>query len=293
MTLVVGTSGWRHLVDFYPARTREADMLSVYAEEFSLVEIDSTFQGIPGRDRIQAWADSVGGAFRFHVLAFGGLCLHQLRPGTKPLPGVSWHDYAVPAPDFMFEEFAAALEPLGPRLAAVTLQFPAYFGASAESEEYLARCRANLPGLPLAVEFRDPSWLTGHDRLERTQEQLIDLEIALVAADFENAEEAPPLICSATRADVAVARLHGRSEGGFAHQAEDPLARERWRYERAELEQLWAALEPLGEETDRLDMILRTDPSVCAAAARICGEIAATPNEEPDWTWRPPAGGTD
>jgi uncharacterized protein YecE (DUF72 family) len=291
--LRVGTSGWRHLADFYPPRTREADMLSVYAEEFSLVEIDSTFQGVPGVDRIAEWADSVNDDFRFHVLAFGGLCLHQLRPGTKPQPGVSWRDYAVPAPDFLFGEFAAALEPLGAKLGAVTMQFPAYFGASAESENYLAECRANLPGLPLAAEFRDPSWLTGNERLERTQELLIDQEIALVATDFESAAEAPPPICAATRGDVTVARLHGRGTGDFAHQAEDPLARARHQYGQGQLEEIWAALRPLGEEVDRLDVILRTDPTVCVAAARRLGEIAATPDPEPDWSWRPAATNAD
>lgn len=291
MTLRVGTSGWRHLADFYPPRTREADMLAVYADEFSLVEIDSTFQGVPGIERIASWAESVGDDFRFHVLAFGGLCLHQLRPGAKPQPGVSWRDYAVPAPDFLFGEFAAALEPLGARLGAVTMQFPAYFGASAESEDYLAECRANLPGLPLAVEFRDPSWLTGNERLERTQEILIDHEIALVATDFESAADAPPLTCAATRADVAVGRLHGRGAGDFAHQAEDPLARTRHQYGREQVEEIWSALKPLGEEVDHLDVILRTDPSVCAADARQLSEIAAAPDPEPDWSWRPPAGG--
>ena len=292
MTLRVGTSGWRHLADFYPPRTREADMLPVYAEEFSLVEIDSTFQGLPGIERIAGWADSVDEDFRFHVLAFGGLCLHQLRPGAKPQPGVSWRDFAVPAPDFLFGDFAAALEPLGAKLGAVTLQFPAYFGASAESEDYLAECRANLPGLPLAVEFRNSAWLIGSERLERTQELLIDHEIALVSTDFEPAEEAPPPVCAATRGDVAVARLHGRGDGDFAHHAEDPLSRARHRYGQAQLEEIWAALRPLGEEVDRLDVILRTDPTVCVAGARQLGEIAAAPDPEPDWTWRPPESGT-
>ena len=265
-------------------------MLSVYAEEFSLVEIDSTFQGVPGVDRIAGWADAVGEDFRFHVLAFGGLCLHQLRPGARPRPGVSWRDYAVPAPDFLFGEFAAALEPLGARLGAVTLQFPAYFRASAESEDYLEQCRANLPGLPLAVEFRDPSWLTGDERLERTQELLIDHEIALVATDFESSDEAPPLVCAATRGDVAVARLHGRGDGDFGHQAEDPLARARHQYGQEQLEEIWAALRSLGEEVDHLDVVLRTDPSVCVAGTRGLSEIAAAPDPEPDWSWRPPAG---
>ena len=293
MTLRVGTSGWRHLADFYPPRTREAEMLPAYAEEFDLVEIDSTFQGVPGPDRIAGWADSVGNDFRFHVLAFGGLCLHQLRPGARPQPGVSWREYAVPAPDFIFGEFAAALEPLADKLGAVTLQFPAFFGASAESEEYLARCRANLPGLPLAVEFRDRSWLVGADRLERTQEILIDHEIALVASDFEADDEAPPLICAATRGDVAVARLHGRGGGAFAHQSEDPLARDRERYGPEQIAEIWAALKPLGEEVEHLDVILRTDASVCVAGARDFGAIATAPEPEPDWPWRPPGASPD
>ena len=286
MTLRVGTSGWRHLADFYPSRTHEREMLAVYSQEFSLVEIDSTFQGIPGRDRIAEWSGSVGEDFSFHVLAFGGLCLHQLRPGARPLPGVSWRDYAVEAPEFLFSEFAAALEPLGPKLAVVTLQFPAYFTAGYDSEEYLRQCRANLPGLPLAVEFRDQSWLAGRERLQRTQELLIDWEIALVAADFEAVPEAPPLICATARLDIGVARLHGRSHGAFARQAEDPLMRDRHDYSEDEFDAICTALKPLSEDVDHLDVILRTDPATCIINARRFGAVASTP-AHPEWTWQP------
>ncbi len=268
-------------------------MLAVYGEEFSLVEIDSTFQGVPGRDRIAEWAGSVGADFSFHVLAFGGLCLHQLRPGARPLPGVNWREYAVPPPEFFFLEFAAALEPLGSKLAAVTLQFPAYFRASAESEDYLGKCRANLPGLPLAVEFRDPSWLEGHERLQRTQELLIDLEIALVAADFEVVPEAPPLTCATARLDVGVARLHGRSKGAFARQAEDPLMRDRYEYQQGEFDAICAALAPLGDDVERLDVIMRTDPAGCARDARQFGVVASTPAPQPQWPWQPQNPGLD
>ena len=284
-TWAVGTSGWRHLADFYPPRTREADTLSIYAEHFSLVEIDSTFQGIPGPERFAAWAAAVPAGFRFHVLGFGGLTLHQLRPGATPDPGVAWRHFAVAPPDFLFADFAAALAPLGTKLASVTLQFPAWFGAGEDSDAYLASCRKNLPGLPLAVELRNPSWFSRPARTESTLGLLIDAEIALVAADFEQVKPAPDLVATTTGPDLAVARLHGRSRGSWKRQAQDPLFRPRHRYSEAELGQLWADLGELARDADGLDLIVRTDPLLAAANASELIAVAKAPDPEPGWDW--------
>ncbi len=284
-TWTVGTSGWRHLADFYPPRTREGDTLAIYAERFSLVEIDSTFQGIPGPERFAAWAAAVPEDFRFHVLGFGGLTLHQLRPGATPDPAVAWRHFAVAPPDFLFADFAAALAPLGTKLASVNLQFPAWFGAGEDSEAYLASCRKNLPGLPLAVELRNPSWFSRPERTEATLELLIDAEIALVAADFEPVEPAPGLIATTTGPDLAVVRLHGRSRGSWQRQAQDPLFRPHHRYSEAELGQLWRSLGELASDADGLDLIVRTDPALAAANASELIAVAEAPDPEPGRGW--------
>ena len=294
MTLATGTSGWRRLVDFYPPRTRESDMLAVYAETFSLVEIDSTFQGIPHRHRFVEWAAAVPEDFRFHVLAFGGLTLHQRRPGTTIEAGVSWHEHSVEAPGVFFTDFVHAVEPLGSRLAAVTLQFPPWFTASYESEGYLSLCQERLSDLPLAVELRNRSWFEPAARGGRTLEFLIDKEIALVAADFGSDESAPVLLAEATGPGPGLARLHGRSADAWSHLAADPVAHSEHHYSEPELESLFAALAPLSEQVDQLDVIVRTGLSTCAPTALRLAELASAPQPpQPDWHWQPDRPQTD
>ena len=115
-SILTGTSGWHRLEGFYPPRTRQPDMLSYYAEHFSLVEVATTFQGIPGQERVREWADSVPDDFMFDVLAFGGLTLHQRRPGVAAsTAGQKWLEVAVEPPDVIFDEFVSAPRPAGDR----------------------------------------------------------------------------------------------------------------------------------------------------------------------------------
>ena len=104
--LKVGISGWQRLQSYYPPRTRSADMLAYYSQHFSLVETSTTFQGIPNPGRVREWAESVPSDFTFDVVAFGGLTLHQRRPGASAGEEKSgWEDISVEPPEVLIDAF--------------------------------------------------------------------------------------------------------------------------------------------------------------------------------------------
>lgn len=268
--VLTGTSGWHRLEGFYPPRTRPSDMLGYYAEHFSVVEIATTFQGIPREERVKEWANSVPSGFVFDVLAFGGLTLHQTRPGV-PTNNAShtWLELAVEPPDVLFDEFASAISPLiaADKLGIVLLQFPPWFDFGREGFDYLERCRNLLSGIPLGVELRNPSWFFPGPRLEETLDRLIDLEIALSVADFPQERAVPPFLPNVTMSDVVPVRLHGRLEDSWPKIGGTAITIAQFTYGEEELSELIRPVTALAAEADQVHAIFNVQPSAEAIRA--------------------------
>jgi len=70
--LFVGTSGWSYPTwrpAFYPAGSRTEELLGLYAEQFSAVELNATGYRLPPAEQFRRWAEQVPEAFRFAVKA--------------------------------------------------------------------------------------------------------------------------------------------------------------------------------------------------------------------------------
>src|SRR5438128_360133 len=88
MRFHVGTSGYSYKEwkgSFYPAKFRQEDMLSYYAERFSTVEINNTFYRMPDVSLLESWAQQVPETFRF-VLKSPQLITHlkRLKDAEEP-----------------------------------------------------------------------------------------------------------------------------------------------------------------------------------------------------------------
>jgi uncharacterized protein YecE (DUF72 family) len=152
MTLYVGTSGWAYKEwkpDFYPADLPQRLWLEHYTHTLTACEINATFYRVPTEDAVRKWAAVGPDGFRFTAKAYRGITY------VKSL-----------APDDHRRELLrvidAALEPLGERLGALLLQFPAF---RKRDDEGLDALLAALPTrVPVALEFRDESWDDGDVR---------------------------------------------------------------------------------------------------------------------------------
>src|SRR5258708_7626035 len=135
----LGTSGWDYpewVGRVYPKKG-VADRLRYYADRFPIVEINTTFYRLPPVGVAASWA-------RRTPAAFPRTITHELRLVDTD-------------PELVrFLEVLAPLRDVG-KLAAALLQLP----PSLEFEERrVRRFYASIPSdLPVAVEFREPSWL--------------------------------------------------------------------------------------------------------------------------------------
>ena len=203
----VGTASWTDHEPFYPAEYARAGMkaqrISYYARYFSLVEVDSTFYTLQPTRNFQLWADRTPDDFIFDVKAFGELTWHHRDDSGTPI---------TPSAE-TFQKFGAMLQPLqaADKLGAVLFQFPPWFRASEDNEEYLTGLPEMLSDLTLVVEFRHRSWLEGA-QLERTRDLLTETGLAFCVVDEPQigSGSAPPVVMI-THDHFAMARFHGRN----------------------------------------------------------------------------------
>src|ERR1051326_6324551 len=88
--VLIGASSWtdKTLIEsgkFYPptAKTPE-DRLRYYANQFPIVEIDSSYYGVPSAENAQRWADRTPPGFVFNIKAYRLFTLHQTPVVSLP-----------------------------------------------------------------------------------------------------------------------------------------------------------------------------------------------------------------
>src|SRR6476469_5304305 len=127
--ILVGTSSWtdKTLIEsgrFYPpsARTPE-DRLRFYASQFPIVEIDSSYYGIPTVENAQRWVERTPPGFVFNIKSYRLFTRHQtpvislgkeLREALGPITKKTVYDKDVPeeVATELWRRFRAVLEVL-------------------------------------------------------------------------------------------------------------------------------------------------------------------------------------
>ncbi len=162
------SSGW------YPRGRRDAELrLRHYADRFPLVEVDSTYYGMPSARNSRLWAERTPDGFRFDVKAFSLLTGHPTRPAALPAdlrPALARHGGTRRTPadpallDEVWHRFAAALGPLrdAGRVGAVLFQLPPWAQPGPRARAFVEECRARTRGWRVAVE--PPPRLVGGGR---------------------------------------------------------------------------------------------------------------------------------
>ena len=220
MELYLGTGGytnddWGGLI--YPPEAKKGDWLSIYAQHFNAVELNSSFYNIPGVRAFEGMLKKSGG--RVHW----GVKIHQSMT----------HEQNATDDDYkrLFESVAPLHEAgvLGPFLA----QFPQRFHRTPENRKYLAalaerfRDRALAPG-GLAVEFRHHSWDN-----DEVREAFKKAGLIWVSTDYPPLPGLPKNRLHVT-GEIVYVRLSGRNKEKW-HEGRSASERHDYRYTRDEL----------------------------------------------------------
>lgn len=196
----VGISSWNSLPGFYPARTRADDKLPWYARHFPIVEVNTSYYRPVPASTYEKWIALTPDGFLFDVKAFRDLT----------------HGETIPL-DSTFAQFRDSLEPLrtANRFGCALFQFPPSFGNTRMSREFLRRVAEQMGAVPVAVEFRNGTWLDDESAPD-TLALLSEVGFAYAIADEPQLSRGTvqPLVAT-TSEDLAYLRLHGRNAKGW------------------------------------------------------------------------------
>jgi uncharacterized protein YecE (DUF72 family) len=163
--LLLGTQGFSFpdwVGPFYPEGTKRASYLEEYARRFSIVEIDSTFYGVPRATTVQGWRERTPSGFQF-AAKFPKLITHEKKL-DRALGDA--------------EAFIGTMQALQEKLAVLILQFAYDF--KPDQYDRLDDFLGALPvGIRYAVEVRNRAWLTPN-----LGEMLSNHKVALVLQDL-------------------------------------------------------------------------------------------------------------
>lgn len=229
-SILVGSASWADpaLVAcgrFYPPECRTAeDRLRFYASQFPLVEVDSSYYGMPTPHNAQLWAQRTPPGFTFNVKAFRLFTGHwtpretlhrDLREVLGPgLPPTLYYAGLPPeVRDELWRRFVAALAPLkdAGKLGAVHFQFAPWMASNRASRSHVEHCVEKMQGHLVAAEFRHGSWFLG-EQLEETLAWERELGLVHTIVDAPRGF-AGGMLCvwDVANPRLALLRLHGRN----------------------------------------------------------------------------------
>ena len=275
--ILVGISSWTEptLVKeghFYPPGTKSAEArLRYYAEQFPIVEVDSTYYFPPSERNTVLWIERTPTDFTFNIKAYSLLTDHPTKPDSlykeiqKQLPAelmgkrrLYRKDLLGEAVEEVWQRFHDALMPLhsAGKLGAVLFQFPQWFVISRRSKDHIVECAERLKDFRIAVEFRHKLWLSEENR-EETLSFLEEHDLPLVCVDMpQGFDSSVPPIAAATAKDLAMVRFHGRDPEAWKTTTGGAAERFRYDYSEKELKEWVPKVKNLAEQARETHVLM-------------------------------------
>jgi uncharacterized protein YecE (DUF72 family) len=269
----IGTASWsdptmvRGRV-FYPRGVSSAEeRLRYYAEQFSVVEVDSSYYSLPKRAVARLWAERTPPHFSFHVKAHALMtgqptevsrlpeALVEALPATLAnKPRIYAKDLPRELDEAVWVHFLDGLAPLREtgKLGGILLQYPRWFLPTPANKELLAKSAARLAGIPATVEFRNRLWFKNAEATGWTLTLLRDLGLTHVIVDGpQGVDSSVPTVPAVTTPELAMVRLHGRRSATWEAPNVPTVERYRYLYSAAELDASMPLIESAATEATR------------------------------------------
>lgn len=230
--IYVGTSGFSYddwVGPYYPQDLKKTEWLTYYAQEFSTLELNSSYYGVPTVFSMERMANKTPEGFLFAVKANQEMT-HKREDNEA-----------------VFTQFVAALKPMVEqgKFGCVLAQFPNSFHNDADGRDYLKDFRDRTGDLPVVIEVRNHDWLQ-----DETFAFLRQHNLGFCCVDEPHFSSLMPPVAVAT-SDVAYVRFHGRNAKKWWSHGE-AWERYDYTYSPDELQEWAPKLRSLAEGSERL-----------------------------------------
>lgn len=276
--ILIGSASWtdKTLIEcgrFYPKDCRSAEArLRHYATQFPIVEVDSSYYGMPTPANAQLWAERTPEHFTFNIKAFRLFTGHQTSPtvlhkdlqqalGPDAPKVLYYKDTPKEIADELWRRFSEAVEPLrqAGKLGALHFQFAPWVLRNREGMAHVAHCVEKMQGHLLAVEFRNKSWFDG-DNLAKTVAFERELGVAHTIVDGpQGFANCVPLVWEATHPALALLRLHGRNHDTWNIRSSASSSRFNYWYSQEELAAMVPEIRRMASLADALHVVFNTN----------------------------------
>lgn len=255
--ITIGLTTWKEHPALIGGEERPVT-LTEYAGRLPVVELDTPFYGIPRQSTVANWQAAVPDGFQYILKANQVMTRHDRQ---HPL-----EEAGITA---AFDQFIMAIQPMvtAGKLMTVLFQFPPFFNRTTANIQYLRDVRLKMGKLPVAVEFRSPSWFETPGMTADVMAYLQSLKLTNVTTDEpHNLNDGIPLVETVTTPELAVVRLHGRNAQGWFNQGTDwRKTRTLYRYSEAELQDIAALVKRVAQYAQQVCVIFNNNSAKDAA----------------------------
>jgi uncharacterized protein YecE (DUF72 family) len=228
--ILIGTASWSDpgfVQHWYPKAMRAHERLGWYAQQFEMVEVNSTFYSVPDLRMVERWCAATPDRFTFDVklhqlFSFHSTAAKLLPPDLQQRAETDGKGKVTLTPDLekaMLDVFLRSMSVLraAGKLGVLLLQLSPAFSPRMHKLGELDHLIGTLRDYRLAIEFRNRNWAIG-DQLDATIDFLRERNVAFVNVDAPVSDHftiMPSELDEITNPGSAYLRLHGRNARAY------------------------------------------------------------------------------
>jgi uncharacterized protein YecE (DUF72 family) len=299
--ILVGTASWSDpgfVAHWYPKKMPAHERLGWYAEQFEMVEVNSTFYSVPDLRTVERWAAATPDKFVFDVKMHQLFSFHSTPVKLLPTQlqrlaradGKGRVQATAELQEMLLKMFLSPVSILqgAGKLGALLLQLSPAFSPRKHELAELEPLLAMLRNYRVAIELRNRNWAVG-DQLKATtaflrQHQAIFVNVDAPADDHFTIM--PADVNEITNPAAAYLRLHGRNAKAYTT-GKTVAARFNYNYSEAEIEEVAARSKKLAEEARDVHVVFNNNaldyaPRAALRMRKALGQILHTPPHTPE-----------
>ena len=294
--ILVGTASWSDpgfIEHWYPKKMPAHERLGWYAEQFEMVEVNSTFYSVPEPRMVQRWCAGTPDKFTFDVKLHQLLSRHStpaklLPPDLQSRAELDAKGKVKLTPEIeeaVTRAFLRSVDILDGhgKLGVLLLQLSPAFSPKKHKLEELDQLLAATRGYRVAVELRNRNWAVG-DQLKSTIQFLNEHKAAFVNVDAPRGDHftiMPSDVDEVTNPEVTYLRLHGRDARAYVT-GKTVAARFNYDYSDSEIAEVAERSKSLARKARDVHVVFNNNaldyaPRAAARLRKALGQIIATP----------------